>query len=77
MTKIIKILSEIRPEYDFTQSKDFIANGYLDSFDIVALVSALEENYGILIDALDILPENFCSVEAIAEVVKKNGGKVE
>lgn len=77
MEKIINILSEIRPEYDFTQSKDFIADGYLDSFDIVSLVSALEENYGILIDALDILPENFCSVDAIAEVVKKNGGKVE
>lgn len=77
MTKIINILSEIRPEYDFTQSKDFIADGYLDSFDIVSLVSSLEENYGILIDALDILPENFCSIEAIAEVVKKNGGNIE
>lgn len=77
MNKIIGILQDLRPEYDFTQSKDFIADGYLDSFDIVSLVSSLEENYGILIDALDILPENFCSVEAIAEVVKKNGGKVE
>lgn len=77
MNKIEIILKEIRPEIDFTSSKDFIADGYLDSFDIVSLVSALEENYGILIDALDILPENFCSVDAIAEVVKKNGGKVE
>ena len=77
MKKIIEILQDLRPEYDFTQSKDFIADGYLDSFDIVSLVSSLEENYGILIDALDILPENFCSIEAIAEVVKKNGGKVE
>lgn len=77
MDKIIAILQDLRPEYDFTQSNDFIADGYLDSFDIVALVSALEENYGILIDALDILPENFCNVDAIAEVVKKNGGKVE
>lgn len=77
MEKIISILSEIRPEFDFTQSSDFIDDGYLDSFDIVVLVSALEENYSVLIDALDILPENFCSVEAIAEVVKKNGGKIE
>lgn len=77
MEKIISILSEIRPEFDFKKSSDFIADGYLDSFDIVALVSALEENYSVLIDALDILPENFCSVEAIAEVVKKNGGKIE
>ena len=77
MNKIIEILQDLRPEYDFTQSKDFIADGYLDSFDIVSLVSSLEENYGILIDALDILPENFCSIEAIAEVVKKNGGNIE
>ena len=77
MNKIEMILKEIRPEIDFTNSKDFIADGYLDSFDIVSLVSALEENYGILIDALDILPENFCSVDAITEVVKKNGGQIE
>lgn len=73
MDKILNILEEIRPEVDFKTSEDFIADGYLDSFDIVALVSALEEKYNILIDALDILPENFCSVEAIYNLLKKNG----
>lgn len=77
MNKIIKILEEIRPEFNFAESQDFIADGYLDSFDIVSLVSALEENYNILIDALDILPENFCNVDAIVAVIKKNGGKIE
>ncbi len=76
MNKIISILQEIRPEYNFNASQDFIADGYLDSFDMVSLVSALEETYGILIDALDILPENFSSVEGIAKVIKKNGGKL-
>ena len=42
-----------------------------------AIRLAHERAKGCLIDALDILPENFCSVEAIAEVVKKNGGKIE
>lgn len=77
MKELLEILANLKPEYDFTQTKDFIADGYLDSFDIVALVGALEENYGINIDPFDILPENFCSAETIAEVVKKNGGKVE
>ena len=76
MEKILNILNELRPEFDFVNSKDFIADGYLDSFDIVTLVSELESSYDILIDALDILPENFCSVEAIANVVKKNGGNL-
>lgn len=48
----------------------------LDSFDIISLVTALEENYKILIDAFDILPENFCSIEAITNLVRKNGGVV-
>ncbi len=76
MEKIYDLLANLRPEYNFRESKDFIADGLLDSFDIIALISALEENYSILIDALDIIPENFCSVEAIGKVVRKNGGEI-
>ena len=74
MDRIYEILTGLRPEFDFHNSEDFIMDGMLDSFDIISLITALEENYKILIDALDILPENFCSVEAIANVVRKNGG---
>jgi len=74
MNIIYEILAELRPEFDYRNSKDFIQDGLLDSFDIISLVSELEEKYDILIDALDIVPENFCSVEAIASMVRKNGG---
>ena len=74
MDKIYEILQELRPEFDYRASQDFIGDGLLDSLDVVSLISALEEAYDILIDALDILPENFSSAESIAEVVKKNGG---
>lgn len=76
MDRIYEILTGLRSEFDFRSSKDFITDGILDSFDVVSLVTELEENYKILIDALDILPENFCSAEAIANVVRKNGGVV-
>ena len=74
MDKIYDILQELRPEFDYRASQDFIGDGLLDSLDVVSLISALEETYDILIDALDIRPENFSTVESIAEVVKKNGG---
>ncbi len=74
--KIFEILSGIRPEYDFTTSEDFIEEGLLDSFDMVTLVTDLEAAYNIVIDGLDVIPENFATVEAILETVKKNGGKV-
>lgn len=76
MEKIYAILQDLRPEFDFHESQNFIDDGYLDSFDMVSLISELEENYNILIDALDIVPENFQSVESIANIVKKNGGNL-
>ena len=76
MDKIYEILSQLRPEFDYRTSSDFIADGMLNSLDVVSLVSELEGQYGILIDALDIIPENFSTVEGIAEIVRKNGGTV-
>lgn len=73
--QIIKILSELRPEFDFNQEVDFIEEGMLDSFDIVSLVSELDATYGISIDGMDILPESFASVESIEQLLIKNGAK--
>lgn len=74
--KIYDILKELRPEYDFESSENFAEDGLLDSFDVVTLVSELEDAYSIIIDGLDIVPENFASVSAILATVKKNGGAV-
>lgn len=76
MDKIKEILTKIRPEFDFETSEDFIEDGYLDSFDLVTLVSELDETYGISIDGLDIIPENFVTIQSIAAMVAKNGGKI-
>ena len=69
--KVIEILKNIRPEYDFNQNVNFIEQGMLDSFDIVILVSSLEEQFGIKIDGMDILPENFSSVKSIVKLIEK------
>lgn len=76
MERIYKILEEIRPEFNFRESEDFIEDGYLDSFDIVSVVSEIEASFGILIDGLDIIPENFQNISAICEVTRKNGGEI-
>ncbi len=74
--KIIKILTELRPEFDFTdESLNFIEEGMLDSFDVVSLVDALDTEFNILIDGIDIVPENFCSLESIVALLKKNGAE--
>jgi acyl carrier protein len=73
--EIVEILTEIRPEFDFNQDLDFIEAGMLDSFDVITLVTTLDEKFGISIDGIDVLPENFSSVEKIEGLLKKNGVK--
>lgn len=64
-TNIAALLNEIRPEFDFTESQDFFADGMLDSFDLITLVAALEEKYNIQIKGTDIIPENFLNLDAL------------
>jgi len=71
--QIIEILTELRPEFDFSKNNDFIQAGMLDSFDVITLVNTLDEKFGISIDGIDVVPENFSSVERIEVLLKKNG----
>lgn len=73
MSKVSAILGQIQPEFDFSQSSDFFDDGILDSFDLISLVSELDQTYGISIDGLDIIPTNFCSIAAIEALLTRNG----
>jgi acyl carrier protein len=73
MKSIAEILKEIRPEFNFAASNDFIADGMLDSFDVVTLVTALDKNYGISISGVDIVPENFKNQQTIEALLRKCG----
>jgi acyl carrier protein len=75
MKTVAEILKEIRPEFDFSASKDFIADGMLDSFDVVTLVATLDKNFGISIQGVDIVPENFKNHETIEALLRKSGVK--
>jgi acyl carrier protein len=73
--RIVEILNEIRSEFDFNCDVNFIENGMLDSFDIVTLVTSLDEEYKISIDGTDIIPDNFSSLITIESLLSKYGAK--
>lgn len=73
MSEILKILHDIRPEFDFATSEDYFADGMLDSFDIIMLVSTLDQRFSISIDGSEIVPENFQNLAAIQAVLTKHG----
>lgn len=72
--KILAILESLHPEYDYKNSQDFLADGLLDSFDMVALVAGIESEFGIKIDGMDIVPENFVNIATLTALVRKVQG---
>lgn len=71
MEQLLKIMSEIRPDIDFTTEKELIDADILDSFDIIAIVSEVNEQFGIEINVNDLLPENFNSAEALYQLIQE------
>jgi acyl carrier protein len=71
MDELETILREIRPEFDFAASDDFIADGMLDSLDVLTLVSTLESRFAIGIKGVDIAPENFRNLASVQKLIQK------
>jgi D-alanine--poly(phosphoribitol) ligase subunit 2 len=69
MEKIIEILNDIRPDVDFSVETNLVDGGVLDSFDIVSIISELNDAFDINIRVADLKPENFNSMKAISELV--------
>ena len=69
--RILEILSGMNADADFAHSENFIEDGLLDSFEIVNLVSELEDAFEIEIRGKDIVPENFENIDRISALIGK------
>ena len=68
--KIIEILKDTRPEFEFEENVNFIDAGYLDSFDLITIVSDIESAFDIKINGALIVPESFQSIDSIMNLVQ-------
>ncbi len=71
MDDLIKILKELHPEVDFESCTTLIDDKILDSFDIVTVISEINEEFDVVIPAEEIVPENFNSAKALYALIKK------
>ena len=69
--KILEILAENYPEIDFESSDELVDDGTLDSLTVVGIISALSAEFDVELPYEEIIPENFNSVDAMAEVFEK------
>lgn len=55
--------------------ESLIANGIVDSIGILRLVAFIEENFSVVLDDIDVAPENFETINAMNSLVERKRSK--
>lgn len=71
MDAILDILNELNPGIDYRGRTDLVDARILDSLTIISLVSELEDIFDITIPAVEIVPQNFNSIEGLWSMVER------
>ena len=71
MHELLEILNEVKPGVDFENDTDLIGHGVLDSITMVTLVMELNDAFDIEITPVDIVPENFKTVQTIYDMIQR------
>lgn len=71
MEELIGLLQDIKEDVDFENCETLIDDHILDSFDILQIISTLNDNYDISIPASEIVPANFNSAKSLLAMVQR------
>lgn len=74
MEELMEILKSVRKDVDFENETDLIDDGILDSFDVVAIISEIDDKFGVQIRINELDPDNFNSAESIWNLIHKLKG---
>lgn len=71
METLIEILEDLQPDVDFETAQNLIDDHLLDSLSILSLIAELEDEFDISIPAVEIIPVNFNSAQAMWSMIQR------
>lgn len=71
MQELLEILKEILPNVEWESDYDLVDDGILNSIDIITIISEITDEYDIKISTDEMKTENFNSVQAIYDMIKR------
>lgn len=71
MHALIKILTDLHPDVDYSGQTSLVDDKILDSFDIVTIIAEVDNEYDVTIPAEEITPENFNSAESLYKLIQR------
>ena len=71
MDELIEILKDLHSDVVFETCTSLIDDKILDSFDIVSIVSEVNDRFDVAIPAKELVPENFNSAKALWDLISR------
>ncbi len=71
MDELIEILKELKPDIEFTKDTKLVEDKIFDSLSMISLIAEISNEFDIEISPVDIVPENFETVETLYNLIKR------
>lgn len=68
---MIELLEDVKGNVDYENCITLVDDRVLDSFDILSIISSINDEFDVSVPAKDIVPDNFNSAQAMLEMVKR------
>ena len=71
MEELLEQLREIKKGVDWEHETALFDGGHLDSYDVIQIISLLDDEYDISVPPSQIIPANFNSAQAIYDMIQR------
>lgn len=68
---MIELLEDVKGNVDYENCTTLVYDRVLDSFDILSIISSINDEFDVSVPAKDIVPDNFNSAQAMLDMVKR------
>lgn len=74
-SSVIQVINDISRQKKMSDEEllniDYLDKGLIDSFQIVEMITILEETFGIQFESDDLTSEEFRTLKGVSEIIKK------
>lgn len=71
MEELIKLLEEVKTDVNYEECEDLVDGGVFGSFEIIQMITEIEDRFDVAIAASDIMAENFNSAKALWKMIER------
>ena len=68
---VIEMLEDVKEGVDYRNATALVDNREIDSFDILAIISAIDDEFDLSVPAKDIGPANFNSAQSLCALINR------